>query len=335
MKVTGAFNFTGPSKNKIARIADLAELECLRRAGLSVSPSDVLIAMEGGNFDEDGAEAVPPRDRDADEVVEAFADVDARGAHCGNGYPFRHDRGAADRIAVNRIEDGQQWLALLYLFLLWLTRTSANDGHVQYARNRLFERLCCDVARSYWGGDATASKVKVFHLGKHGGLKPKADELAKQLSDRGKLSEEASESGRNLRDDGVDIVVFRPFADKRAGQVIGFGQCKSGHGYGRKDLTECQPAAFIGNWFHSRTVVESSFVRLFFLSDRIADKELMFRYGNMAGVLFDRCRIMEHATDVAPDLKDEITAWILARLEEFEVLDRLEAVGIGRLSKSE
>ena len=327
--MAGALNFAG-TNNRVARIVDLAEVECLRRDGLSVSPSDVLIAMERGISGEEGAESAEARDGDADKVVDAFADVDARMEHCGGGYPFRRNGKAAERLAVT-VEDGRQWHALLYLFLLWLTRTRESaPGNAR----ALFEQLCRQVARNYWGG---GEKVRAISFGAGGGFKAKLEKLARQLSDRGKIREESADGGRSPRDEGVDIVVFRPFADKRAGQVIGFGQCKSGHGYGRKELTECRPDAFVKNWLRPETVVESSFVRLFFLSDRIAGNELMFQYGNWAGVLFDRCRIMEHAADVDADLKGEIAAWILGRLEGEApgILDRLGTVGIGRDFKAE
>ena len=100
-------------------------------------------------------------------------------------------------------------------------------------------------------------------------------------------------------------------------------------GYGRKEFTELQPDAFFSNWF--RDPVSKSArdpVRLFFLSDRIVKDEAMRRNSNMGGIVFDRCRIMEYAGDVDRELKREIAAWILARLKEFEILDRLEAAGM-------
>ena len=72
----------------------------------------------------------------------------------------------------------------------------------------------------------------------------------------------------------------------------------------------------------------SESVRLFFLSDRIANDEIMRRSNNLGGIVFDRCRIMEYAGEVDRKLKREIAAWILTCLEESEVLDRLEAAGM-------
>ena len=49
----------------------------------------------------------------------------------------------------------------------------------------------------------------------------------------------------------------------------------------------------------------------------------MKRECNRAGILFDRCRVMEYAENVDSGLKTEIKYWILNRLGEAGVLDRL------------
>ena len=189
---------------------------------------------------------------------------------------------------------------------------------------------CAAMLPAITGGRGIAGeKAPCIHFGAHGNFRAKIDNLAKKLGEGGGFKKEALKSRRRPKDDGVDIVVYRPFVDRRVGQLIGFGQCKSGHGYGRKEFTELQPDAFFRNWFQrpvSKSASEA--VRLFFLSDRIANDEDMRQYGNMGGIVFDRCRIMEYTGEVDRKLKREIAAWILARLEESEILDRLEAAGM-------
>ena len=299
--------------------------------------SDSLESEEDGLLPDESRQRAR-EDKARQRVWESFKETRMRDKHCGEDvfYPFELvGKGAVLRRRQAECER-QEWHALLYLFLLWLTRTSANDDHVRDARD-LFERLCCHVASSYWGRGVSGESAPFIHFGeREGAFRAKIDNLAQRLGEGGGFREEAKASGKNPKDDGVDIIVHRPFADGRAGQLVGLGQCKSGHGYDRPQLSELRPDSFFRNWFrNSVSQPTAAAVRLFFLSERIANNELMFQHVNRAGILFDRCRIMEHSVDVPPDLRNEITDWILARLEESKVLGRLEAVGIGRLSKSE
>ena len=340
------FDFMPKSRgdDSVSQIADFAEIKCLRHHRLKVSVSDVSIALEGERIAEDDGENGENQDEQkenaSEKVWEAFNDVGARGSHCGARafYPFCRFGGDGGQIAVKPVkpgDGGQKWHALLYLFLLWLTRTSANDCHVHRAR-KLFERLCCHVASSYWGRGVSEENAPFIHFGENDNFPAKIDNLAQELGEGGGFREEAKAGGRRPKDDGVDIIVHRPFADGRAGQLVGLGQCKSGHGYGRVQLSELQPDIFFRNWFQNPVSTSTAMaVRLFFLSDRIANTERMFQDGNRAGILFDRCRIMEHAANVDWELKGEIADWILHQLEESKILGRLAAVGIGRRSKAE
>ena len=321
----GMFHFVPKADgvNHPGQVADFAEIECIRRADLSVSVKDVWLAMESerpvdllDEEDEWGEES------DNDKVWVAFDEVDARGEDCGEGafYPF-HRRGPDDgQVAVKEgVKSSQRWHALLYLFLLWLTRTSETTIHD--ARG-LFEQLCCDIALNYWGGEKTGGKVVRF--GDERAFEEKANDLARELGG-GKFQKELLPDGSRPKDARVDIVVHRPFADGRAGRLIGLGQCKSGHNY-KDSLGQLNSDAFKRLFSGDGFVVPPA--RMFFISDRIADKKLMADYCAQAGIVFDRCRIMEYAANVDKELKGKISNWILGRLEEFKVLDRLKAVGI-------
>ena len=328
-----------PRRGNISRIADFAEVQCLARDDLNVAVHDISYAMSAPPSDDETL-ASPEEEsweEDAPEVWEALDDVDARRHHCGKRafYPFRRTGRNSGQVTIAPPKNnGQRWHVLLYLFLLWLTRIGGSVKE-QAAPREFFERLCCDVARNYWGRGIAGEMPPFTHFGATDNFRAKIENLAQKLGEGG-FREDALKGGRTPKDDGVDIVVHRPFADGRVGQLIGLGQCKSGHGYGRRDLTELQPDAFFQNWFQGVSVSASKSVRLFFLSDRIANDELMFQYGNMAGILFDRCRIMEYAGEVDSDLKREIAEWILARLDEFEILDRLDkAAGINLRSAVE
>ena len=71
-------------------------------------------------------------------------------------------------------------------------------------------------------------KASFIHFGAPGSFRDKIEDFVKKLGEGGGFREEAFKSGKHPQDDGVDIVVYRPFADGRVGQLLGLGQCKSG-----------------------------------------------------------------------------------------------------------
>ena len=315
--MSDVFEFV-PKHGQTSRIADFAEAQCLNRDDLSVSIEDISNDLERASLNDDDAQENHLEDADVTpEVVAAFDDLEERPLHCGGDgafYPFRLF-GDGGQIAA-RNDCGERWHSLLYLFLLWLTLTKqkALDARA------LFERLCCEVARNYLGGDP-AGKVSAIHFGESGNFAERINHLTENLGEGGGFREDSRDARTSPKDDGVDIVVHRRFADKRAGQLIGFGQCKTGRSYNRSGLNDVNIGGFMKTWLRGSVAVDP--VRMFFLSDRIAGNENMAQKCREAGILFDRCRVMEYAENVDSGLKAEIKNWILNRLGEAGVLDRL------------
>ena len=244
-----------PSRRDISRIADFVEVQCLARDGLNVAVNYISYAMsdllsddvpssqEEGAWEKDAPEVW---EEDAPEVWEALDDVDKRKEHCGAFYPFRRgDKEKNGQVTIASPEDDcQRWHTLLYLFLLWLTRIGKNDAQTQAGRG-LFERLCCDVASNYWGRGIAGENAPCIHFGASGRFRDKINNLAKNLGEGGGFREKALEGGKHPKDDGVDIVVYRPFTDRRVGQLIGLGQCKSGHGVWPKGIHRVATRCFL------------------------------------------------------------------------------------------
>ena len=315
--MSDVFKFV-PKHGQTSRIADFAEAQCLKRDDLSVSMRDISYDLKRASLnDDDDAQENHLEDADVTPEVEAaFGDLEERPLHCGDDdfYPFRLF-GDGGQIAA-RNDCGERWHSLLYLFLLWLTLTKQKALDAR----ELFERLCCEVARNYLGGDP-AGKVSAIHLAKTTILRRKSISSPKNWAKAAVFGKIPRDSRTSPKDDGVDIVVHRRFADKRAGQLIGFGQCKTGRSYNRSGLNDVNIRGFTKTWLRGSVAVDP--VRMFFLSDRIAGNENMRRKCNNAGILFDRCRVMEYAENIDSGLKTEIKNWILNRLGEAGVLDRL------------
>jgi hypothetical protein len=111
------------------------------------------------------------------------------------------------------------------------------------------------------------------------------------------------------KDDRLDIVVWRRFADRRAGSLIGFGQCKTGTSW-EHELPRLNPKSFCDRWFDTPPVHLP--VKLFFLTDRVVENWMTRSYD--AGILFDRCRILEYAQNLPPKLLRDCGCWARALL---------------------
>ena len=156
-------------------------------------------------------------------------------------------------------------------------------------------------------------KSLVFGRGKSGRtFKQAVERLAEELGEGGGFADPPPPSAGKKRDGGVDIVVFRRFADRRAGQLIGFGQCKTGMLRDGKEYSAMSPDAFTGKWL-KRGGFAVNPVRLFFQAKQVAGDEDMRALCLDAGILFDRCRIMEYAAKVDNELRRKICDWTRAR----------------------
>ncbi len=178
--------------------------------------------------------------------------------------------------------------------------------------------LCCEVAVRYWGGPTDQVRAVVFGTGRPSnhrdntevidrlGFMERVNELCRQLSEGFEFH---AETGTKVtaRDGKLDIVVWRRFADGRPGQLIGFGQCKTGTNW-TDDLIQLQPEAFCAKWMRRRPAVPP--VRLYFVADRV--KNQWYERCVDGGILFDRCRIMEHATDLPTALVARLGKWTKA-----------------------
>jgi hypothetical protein len=309
-----------PNLDNIVVVADFAEIECLRRDDLSVSTTDLTRIIQRQH---DGAS-----DEDVQQVVdEAFAELAERSRHCGknNRYPFHvSDSGTLVKWRHVRIRRKEiRVLATTYLYLLLATRMNMKSERVHADEDAtvLFELLCREVIIRYWGGPSTSVKAIVFGTGRYDD-RPDDDEIGKrgfvravndlcQRLQEGQRFHPVDEDYQVTAKDGkLDIVVWRCFADNRAGQLIGFGQCKTGTHW-PNDLQKLQPDAFCDKWLLTSPAVLP--VRLYFVADRVVTH--WYDTCRDGGIVFDRCRIMEHTSDLPDDLVLRMSSWVNAALK--------------------
>lgn len=274
--------------------ADWLELTALRRRRFA-SMEDLLQAVRSSPWSGDSS----TRGLEAElGAADAFAELHDRRRACLRGYPFR--------LAGEVVEAPRSIASAPYTFLLLLSAFGAAGGPAGIDGASLFEEVCAGAGMSYLGGRRAGARAILFGAPRHSspaGFRAAVDHLCEEIGEGGGCRPRLRL--RHQRDAKLDLVVWRPFPDGRAGQVIGFGQCATGRGWTAK-LQELQPRAFGALWLREPLAVEP--LRLFFVPFRVDPahwEEATFS----GGVLFDRCRIAAYAHELQPGVRERCRAW--------------------------
>lgn len=221
-------------------------------------------------------------------------------------YPFSledHDYS----LKYNGVTDQK---TLVYIFLLLSTRIKMNTNRIikDIDGSLLFEQLCAQVAKKYFG---SSSEVDVIGTSKEdtSSFRDKLEEIFSRVGEGGEIHQN---SGYQVKDDNVDIIVWINFSDKKPSKFIAFGQCKTGTSWVEK-LSELNTSAFCKRWFSRQPIVTP--VRMFFTAQYFPN-DLWYVRASEAGLVFDRFRIMSFLPEsLEDDLLNKIQAWCEGALE--------------------
>ncbi len=114
-------------------------------------------------------------------------------------------------------------------------------------------------------------------------------------------------------DDKLDTVAWVPFADERHSKLVVFAQCKTGtnwQGY----TTQLQPLNFIKKWCNESFTLDP--IVAFFCAES-PNRTTWKSTCVSAGLLFDRCRIVSHASQA--DVGD-INKWYTTAKQSFRLV---------------
>ncbi len=290
--------------------ADYIEIECLRQSDRNYSGGDLSAVFSRLNDD------LPENRRDEDldtenAVREAFSELADRIEHSGkrkHRYPYKIRRGSELLTLDMRPSQFD-----LYFFLLTATRLNMGEDriHAGIDGTELFEQVCCEVAKNYWGRDAEAL---VFGTARRAdgrevdGFEAAINFLCTRTLEGTSFSANYGDKV-TAQDGSLDVVVWKPFSDRRRGQLMGFGQCKTGTHWS-SGLFTLQPEGFCKKWIKAMPVVNP--VRLYFISGRVKQSKWN-EVGVDGGIMFDRCRILDYAPAM-PTLRDRWVKWTRAAL---------------------
>jgi len=155
----------------------------------------------------------------------------------------------------------------------------------------LFEEICGFSAKRYIGGESI-----VFGTSSRSGSKAKnvfqlrVTALSKALGEGDGFRPQKKFS---TKDGKLDVVAWRPFPDKRASQIVIFGQCAAGASWIGAKLTELCPDSFWDQWMSTGKV--STLLRSVFVPHRVFDDKEWEFHARSARLLFDRCRVAAHS----------------------------------------
>ena len=285
-------------------LADFAELQAWQNS--SVSATDVSRLL--GRLDENDYPHGVPEEDEIDEIVgDAYDETERRLTVCRNGYPFSTDQ----RGYILRVRRGLGYVKYVtYKYLLLATRLNMSDNRVHSGIDGtlLFEELAAEVARAYLG---TRAQCLVFGTANQRfGFPGRVDDLCRQLGEGGGFVNRNGASPR-AQDGKLDVVAWKSFTDGFAGQLIVFGQCKTGTNY-KDTLTQLQPDAFCKKWLRDQPALIP--VRTLFITEALPRSEQSDWYNTAAdsGLLFDRCRIVDFCDDISANTLDKVITWTVA-----------------------
>ena len=285
-------------------LADYVELVAWREGSMSAV---ALGRFLGRREDPDYSDGVPEEDEVDTDVEDAFGEIERRREACAGGYPFVLDGNGTIVQREGHIDGEENARYAIYEYLLLATRLDMkNDrGHGGYDGTRLLEELAAEAARSYLG---SRSESMVFGTAAStGGFPARVDELCSRMAEGGGFANHDNTAPRQ-QDGKLDVVAWTPFSDRLPGQLIMFGQCKTGTHY-KDQLAQLQPDAFCSKWLRTQPAVMPA--RAFFLAEALPRSGWRDSAVD-AGVLFDRCRIVDFARDASADLLAKVRDWTRA-----------------------
>ena len=292
-------------------LADYAELVCWEQGSTSTN----VLSADLGRLDENDYSDGVPEEEEAPQVVEAaYIEIERRQEACGDGYPFVIGEQGYTLCAK---QDAGNHKHIIYKYLLLATRLNMQTSrvHADIDGTLLFEHLAAEAGREYLG--ARAEKFVFGTAAEMGDFRRKVNNLCTRMKE-GDGFKNRNEAPPNERDGKLDVVVWKHFTDGLPGKLIVFGQCKTGTNY-KDTLAQLQPDSFCRKWLKSSPALIP--VRMFIVSEALS-RLRWYNDSSDAGLLFDRCRIVDFCDDISGDVLKKVTAWTEAAARANELPGR-------------
>lgn len=295
--------------------ADFWEVQTICNPNISVSQRQIskIISMELDEINHDGIDSeddvVNEGNENRNGLDDVFAELQRRIHFTNNRYPFSFGKYSM------KLSEESGLSKNVYLFLLLCTRLNMKTQkvHNNIDGTQVFEYLCAHVAEQFFGHSAESY---VFGTAEAGNFESKVKDLISNIGE-GKNFVNPNNNIPTKRDDSVDVVVWKEFSDKRAGKLIGFGQCKTGTTSWRGGIHRLKPKDFCGNWFSEQPVLDP--LPIVFISDTM-NEDFNFISSQKGYLVFNRFRILEYLDDsLADDIQRDISTWVTGALDTLSI----------------
>ncbi len=241
-------------------------------------------------------------------------ELERRQHACGSdGYPFKISPAGTSLVYLGDTSVFCNCKKTAYLYLLLSTRLNMNDNriHASIDGTAILEELAAVTIKSYLGCRAESIN---FGTSVRGGFGKKIDNLCRQFGEGGQHKNPVGVA-RHTKDGKLDIVGWIPFTDRLEGKLSVFGQCKTGTNW-KDSINDLQPASFIKKFMCSPYHMDP--LRAFFVSESV-DRSRWHDMTIDAGLLFDRCRIVDFCPDLPSRLLSKVKTWTEAALKTVKV----------------
>ena len=296
-------------------LADFVELVTWRDGQMSA----VKLTEHLGRLEEADYTRGVPEDEDIDPIVEAvFEELQCRFEACAGSYPFHIDGSGQMVRFVSNVGCSAHHMFYAYMLLATRLNMSTKRKYAGIDGSELFEELAAESAKCYLG-ERSESLVFGTAAGSRG-FEAKVRDLCVRTGEGDGFFDRGT-AGRRQKDGKLDVVAWTPFSDGKPSKLLVFGQCKTGTHY-RDQLTQLQPDVFCSKWFRSQPSVTP--VRAFFVTEALP-RSLWRDTAADAGLLFDRCRIVDFIDDVDNEVVAKVEAWTAGAAASAE----LSAISVG------
>lgn len=280
-----------------SELADFFELLALKSCQASKSDVANHLGITSDNLYNSGCD--DEDDQISDILDAALIELQRRLEACGeNGYPFSIN--ATGTLLTYHGEDlvRSNCKKLSYIYLLLSTRLNMNSSrtHNNIDGTTILEELAAITIKSYLGYRSCGIN---FGTSVTGGFADKVNKLCHRIGEGGQHKIPPS-TARYTQDGKLDTVGWIPFSDNLAGKLSIFGQCKTGTNW-KDSISQLHPSLFVKKFMTGIFHIDP--IRAFFVSESI-DRSRWHDMTIDAGLLFDRCRIV----DFCPELPEEVAS---------------------------
>ena len=291
-------------KDEAITLADWLEFEALTSDNGVGSLLELArqLGIAGVGDAEDEGRQEPRQFTDHPKLDDVMNELESRSAGCGDGYPFEID---GDGNSITRKAD---WGEFTYTNLLLISLIDCHKA-VQSAAGsiypaRLFEAICVVVAKKYLGGHELGARAYHFGAPRPDGSGFSAALKALAQSIKGKQLGLIDPSAE--KDDGLDVLAWRPFADSRCNFVCLFGQCATGSDWPNKNP---EPKEFLNVWLRLETPAVNPAI---FVPFTLNDVDWLKKSQSL--IVFDRCRISGLVPRIENGASHELVRALVSKL---------------------